>query len=95
MALRIEVNAEFQSLDRFLKVLPHCLNPGGRVAILSFHSGEDRRVKKSFSKGKDLGYYSKVAASPQRASQAERRENPRSTCAKWRWAIRSDLTLDS
>ncbi len=50
-ALRIAVNDEFGALDAFLQNLPLCLKAGGRVAILTFHSGEDRRVKKSFMAG--------------------------------------------
>ncbi|KAF0125990.1 MAG: S-adenosyl-methyltransferase MraW [Elusimicrobia bacterium] len=89
MALRIEVNEEFGALDRFLAVLPWCLKPGGRAAILSFHSGEDRRVKKSFFKGEEEGLYSSVSQTPARPSPAERRSNPRSACVKLRWAVRS------
>jgi 16S rRNA (cytosine1402-N4)-methyltransferase len=88
-ALRIEVNDEFGVLDRLLAQLPDCLKPGGRVAILSFHSGEDRRVKKAFQTGERNGTYSGVAPDPIRASFDERRANPRSTSAKLRWAIRS------
>ena len=86
-ALRIEVNDEFGVLDRFLAALPQCLNPGGRVAILSFHSGEDRRVKKAFQSGERSGVYARVAADPIRASGEERRANPRSSSAKLRWAV--------
>ena len=86
-ALRIEVNDEFGVLDRFLALLPSCLKPGGRVAILSFHSGEDRRVKKAFQSGQRSGIYADVAADPIRASFDERRANPRSSSAKLRWAI--------
>ncbi len=86
-ALRIEVNDEFGVLDRFLALLPTCLNPGGRVAILSFHSGEDRRVKKAFQAGERNGIYASVASDPIRASFDERRANPRSTSAKLRWAV--------
>ena len=86
-ALRIEVNDEFGVLDRFLALLPSCLNPGGRVAILSFHSGEDRRVKKAFQSGQRSGIYADVAADPIRASFDERRANPRSSSAKLRWAV--------
>ena len=89
MALRIEVNEEFSALDRFLEALPWCLKPGGRAAILTFHSGEDRRVKKAFAKGEAEGVYSSVAPTPARPSPAERRSNPRSACAKLRWAVRS------
>lgn len=89
MALRIAVNDELGALDRFLGLLPWCLKPSGRVAILSFHSGEDRRVKKAFEKGLQEGIYSSIAPSPIRPSQAEQLSNPRSSCAKLRWAVRA------
>jgi 16S rRNA (cytosine1402-N4)-methyltransferase len=89
-ALRILVNEEMTSLDAFLAALPACLNPGGRVAILSFHSGEDRRVKKAFRKGMSEGLYSDTAREVIRAGADERRDNPRSSSAKLRWAVRSD-----
>jgi 16S rRNA (cytosine1402-N4)-methyltransferase len=85
-ALRIAVNDELTVLDQFLSLLPSCLNPGGRVAILTFHSGEDRRVKKAFQQGLRDGFYAAVAPEPIRASPEERRANPRSTSAKLRWA---------
>ncbi len=85
-ALRIAVNDEFTVLDQFLALLPGCLNPGGRVAILTFHSGEDRRVKKAFQQGLREGIYAAVAPEPIRASPEERWSNPRSTSAKLRWA---------
>jgi 16S rRNA (cytosine1402-N4)-methyltransferase len=88
-ALRIEVNDEFSVLDRFLADLPACLKSGGRVAILSFHSGEDRRVKKAFQSGERSGLYSSVAADFIRPSFDEQRANPRSSSAKLRWAVRS------
>ncbi len=88
-ALRIAVNDEFTVLDQFLSLLPGCLNPGGRVAILTFHSGEDRRVKKAFLRGLRDGLYTQVAPDPIRASSEERHSNPRSTSAKLRWARRS------
>ncbi|WP_243317231.1 16S rRNA (cytosine(1402)-N(4))-methyltransferase RsmH [Geothrix paludis] len=87
-ALRIAVNDEFGVLDRFLAQLPGALRPGGRVAILTFHSGEDRRVKKAFQLGLREGLYTEVAPEPLRASPEERRANPRSTSAKLRWAVR-------
>ncbi|MBI5743949.1 MAG: 16S rRNA (cytosine(1402)-N(4))-methyltransferase RsmH [Elusimicrobia bacterium] len=93
MALRIEVNGEFSALDRFLEALPWCLKPGGRAAILTFHSGEDRRVKKAFFKGEEDGLYSEVSQTPARPSAAERRSNPRSACAKLRWAVRSEKKI--
>jgi len=88
-ALRIAVNDEFSALDSLLRQLPSCLNAGGRVAILTFHSGEDRRVKKSFAAGRDAGLYSEISDDVIRPSAAERNANPRSTSAKLRWARRS------
>lgn len=88
-ALRIAVNDEFTVLDQFLSLLPGCLKPGGRVAILTFHSGEDRRVKKAFQAGFREGVYRDIAPDPVRPSQEERRSNPRSSCAKLRWAVRA------
>ena len=88
-ALRIAVNDEFAALDRLLALLPACLGPGGRVAILSFHSGEDRRVKKSFRALAREGVYADIAPDPIRPSSEERRANPRSSSAKLRWAIRA------
>ena len=88
-ALRIAVNNEFGVLDQLLDALPACLRPGGRVAILSFHSGEDRRVKKAFQTGERSGIYAQVAPDAIRASFEERRANPRSTSAKLRWAERA------
>ncbi len=85
-ALRIAVNDEFSALETFLRNLPACLNPGGRAAILTFHSGEDRRVKKAFEAGFRDGSYSEIADGIIRPSPAERRDNPRSTSAKLRWA---------
>ena len=86
-AIRIEVNEEFTALDAFLRALPSCLHSGGRVAILTFHSGEDRRVKKAFQESHREGIYQEVARRVIRASPEERRDNPRSTSAKLRWAI--------
>jgi 16S rRNA (cytosine1402-N4)-methyltransferase len=89
-ALRIAVNDEFSALDMFLRNLPACLSAGGRVAILSFHSGEDRRVKRAFEAGLRDGTYVDISDGVTRASPAERHSNPRSTSAKLRWARRSD-----
>ncbi len=89
-ALRIAVNDEFGVLDLFLRNLPHCLNPGGRVAILTFHSGEDRRVKQAFREGVRSGLYTATNEEVVRAGPDERRANPRSSSAKLRWAIRAD-----
>ncbi len=87
-ALRIEVNNEFGVLDKFLEKLPFALAPGGRVAILSFHSGEDRRVKKSFQRLCREGVYSEVAPDPIRPSTEESNTNPRARSAKLRWAVK-------
>ena len=89
-ALRIAVNDEFSALDAFLRNLPGCVRPGGRVAVLTFHSGEDRRVKKAFAAGLRDGGWSAIADEVIRASAVERRENPRSTSAKLRWAKRGN-----
>jgi 16S rRNA (cytosine1402-N4)-methyltransferase len=85
-ALRIAVNDEFSALDMLLRHLPACLAPGGRVAILTFHSGEDRRVKKAFAAGLQDGTYVEVARELMRPTPEERHANPRSTSAKLRWA---------
>lgn len=85
-ALRIAVNDEFSALDNFLRNLPSCLKAGGRVAILTFHSGEDRRVKKAFESGLQAGSYSEIAREVIRPSAEERHSNPRSSPAKLRWA---------
>lgn len=88
-ALRIAVNEEYVVLDALLRVCPQCLAPGGRVAMLTFHSGEDRRVKRAFQEGHRTGIYSDVAADVLRATPEERRANPRASSAKLRWAVRS------
>ena len=87
-AVRIAVNEEFTALDAFMRSLPECLKPGGRVAILTFHSGEDRRVKQFFKVGLRDGLYSGTSDGVTTATPEERRINPRSTSAKLRWAIR-------
>jgi len=87
--LRILVNREFANLERLLAVLPSILAPGGRAALISFHSGEDRRVKTAFREGARAGFYSAVAADPVRATPDEAYANPRSRSAKLRWAIRA------
>ena len=89
-ALRIAANDEFSALDAFLRNLPWCLNPGGRVAVLTFHSGEDRRVKKAFQLGLRDGNYSEIAHEVIRPTPLERCQNPRSSSAKLRWARRSE-----
>lgn len=88
-ALRIAVNDEFSSLDWLLRSLPQCLAPGGRVAMLTFHSGEDRRVKKAFQAGHREGIYSAVAGEVIRSTMEETRANRRASSAKLRWAVRA------
>jgi 16S rRNA (cytosine1402-N4)-methyltransferase len=88
-ALRIAVNDEFSALDALLRSLPHCLAPGGRVAVLTFHSGEDRRVKKAFQAGRRAGVYSDVATEVIRSTKAETFANRRASSAKLRWAVRA------
>jgi 16S rRNA (cytosine1402-N4)-methyltransferase len=88
-AIRIEVNAEFSALEALLARLPSCLNTGGRAAILAFHSGEDRRVEAAFRDGREQGLYSAISTEALHPSREERYDNPRSSSAKLRWAIRS------
>ncbi len=88
-ALRIDVNSEFDVLYDFLEKLPDVLAPGGRVAILSFHSGEDRLVKKSFKHYLREGIYREVAPNPIRPSAEECNTNSRARSAKLRWAIKA------
>jgi 16S rRNA (cytosine1402-N4)-methyltransferase len=88
-AVRIAVNEEFHALDALLRHLPACLAPGGRVAILSFHSGEDRRVKHAFKDGLRSGLYAAIAEEVIRPGADERRANPRASAAKLRWARRA------
>ena len=90
-AIRIEVNDEFGALSALLSAIPSVLKPGGKVVFLTFHSGEDRRVKKAFKSGwKELGVYSSWSRDVVRAGAEERKNNPRSKCAKLRWAVRSE-----
>jgi 16S rRNA (cytosine1402-N4)-methyltransferase len=88
-ALRIAVNDEFSALDTLLRNLPSCLNPGGRAAILTFHSGEDRRVKKAFAAGLRAGDYAAISPEVIRPQPAEIHANPRASSAKLRWARRA------
>ena len=89
-ALRIDVNSEFEVLEAFLTKLPSCMAPGGRIAILTFHSGEDRLVKRAFKEGKKAGIYSEVAEDVIRPSSEECARNPRARSTKMRWAIRAE-----
>ncbi len=88
-ALRIDINHEFEVLDEFLEKLPEVLSSGGRVAILTFHSGEDRRVKKSFKYLLREGVYREIADEPIRPSGEECHTNSRARSAKLRWAIKA------
>lgn len=88
-ALRIDVNSEFEVLYEFLEKLPASLASGGRVAILSFHSGEDRLVKKSFQRLYREGIYSEISPDSIRPSQEECSTNGRARSAKLRWAIKA------
>ena len=89
-ALRIDVNSEFEVLYTFLEKLPDVLAPGGRVAILTFHSGEDRLVKKSFKQFAREGLYSEIAADVIRPTAGECVRNSRARSTKMRWAVRAD-----
>lgn len=88
-ALRIDVNSEFEVLYDFLEKLPSVLAPGGRVAILSFHSGEDRLVKKAFKRGLREGIYQDIAPKFIRPGVEECARNPRAKSTKFRWAIKA------
>ena len=86
-ALRILVNDEFAALDELLRVLPSCLSPGARVVFLTFHSGEDRRVKKYLREGLRVGTYTAIADTVVRSVKEETFANRRAASAKLRWAI--------
>jgi 16S rRNA (cytosine1402-N4)-methyltransferase len=90
--LRILVNRELANLEYLLRVLPDLLKPGGRAAIISFHSGEDRLVKNAFRDGVRAGDYEAISPEPIRAKFAEKNANPRSRSAKMRWAHRKTAT---
>ncbi len=87
-ALRIDVNSEFEVLYDFLDKLPDVLNPGARVCILTFHSGEDRLVKKAFKRGLKEGIYSEISDTVIRPSTEECNTNPRARSTKLRYAIK-------
>ena len=89
-ALRIDVNSEFEVLESFLEALPDVLAPGGRIAILTFHSGEDRLVKKAFKRFKKAGIFSEIAEDVVRPSAKECAANGRAKCTKMRWAVRAE-----
>ena len=87
-ALRIDVNNEFEVLYEFMEKLPECIKPGGRAAILTFHSGEDRLVKKALKSGYKAGIYSDYAKDVIRPSAKECAQNGRARSTKMRWAIK-------
>lgn len=89
-ALRIDVNSEFEVLYEFLEKLPKVLAPNGRAAILTFHSGEDRLVKKSFKSLYNEGVYSEISKDVIRPSAEECAQNGRARSTKMRWAIRAE-----
>lgn len=89
-ALRIDVNSEFEVLYDFLDKLPDALRPGGKVAILTFHSGEDRLVKRAFKAGAKAGVYSEVSKDIIRPSAEECARNPRARSTKMRWAVKAE-----
>ena len=88
-ALRIDVNSEFEVLYAFLDKLPGVLKPGGRAAILTFHSGEDRLVKKAFKQHLRDGVFSDISEDVIRPSAEECYRNPRARSTKLRWAVRT------
>lgn len=88
-ALRIDVNSEFEVLEAFLEKLPDVLEPGARVAVLTFHSGEDRLVKKSFKRFYKEGIYSEISTDVIRPSTEECNRNSRARSTKMRWAVRA------
>jgi 16S rRNA (cytosine1402-N4)-methyltransferase len=88
-ALRMLVNDELGNLRELLRVAPHCLAPGGRLVVISFHRGEDGLVKEAFATGARAGVYAAIAEEPLRPSAEELRSNPRASPARLRFAIRS------
>ena len=88
-ALRIDVNSEFEALYAFLEKLPGVLKSGGRAAVLTFHSGEDRLVKKAFKQHLREGLYREIAGDVTRPSAQECFQNPRARSTKLRWAVRA------
>lgn len=88
-ALRIDVNSEFEVLYQFLEKLPNVMEKDGRIAILTFHSGEDRLVKKSFKNLHREGVYSEISTEVIRPSAEECNLNSRARSTKMRWAIKA------
>lgn len=91
-ALRILVNRELANLERLLAILPDVLKPGGVAAIITFHSGEDRRVKNAFRDGLRTGVYEQAPLDPLTAAEDEQRMNPRARSAKLRWVRRAPIS---
>lgn len=89
-ALRIDVNSEFEVLYSFLEKLPDVMAPGGRAAILTFHSGEDRLVKKAFKDYYKAGIFNDYSKDVIRPSAEECSRNPRAKSTKMRWAVKAD-----
>lgn len=89
-ALRIDVNQEFEVLYEFMEKLPGALKPGGRAAILTFHSGEDKLVKSAMKEGYRSGIYSSYSKDVVRPSAEECVRNPRARSTKMRWAVRAE-----
>ncbi len=87
---RIDVNQEFEVLYEFMEKLPNALRPGGRAAILTFHSGEDKLVKAALKEGYRAGIYKEYSKDVVRPSAQECVQNPRARSTKMRWAIRAD-----
>jgi 16S rRNA (cytosine1402-N4)-methyltransferase len=88
-ALRMLVNDELGQLEHLLRVLPYCLKSGGRAGIIAFHGGEDARVAEALERGRNEGAYEAISETAIRPGPAERRENPRSASALFRWARRA------
>ncbi len=88
-ALRIDVNNEFEVLYTFMEKLPHALAPNGRAAILTFHSGEDKLVKKAMKQHLKEGLYSDISKDVIRPSAEECIRNSRARSTKMRWAVKS------
>ena len=93
-ALRIDVNREFEVLYEFMEKLPGALKPGGRVAILTFHSGEDKLVKQALKEGYRNGIYADYAKDVIRPSAEECVQNGRARSTKMRWAVRAEEQTD-
>ncbi len=89
-ALRMLVNDELAGLTQLLRIAPYCLRPGGRIGIISFHSGEDRQVETAFHSDSQAGTYADMVGTPIRPTSSEIAANPRSRSAVFRWAVKAD-----